>query len=139
MRHEFSKPTKRAAVFRANGRCEASGPVYGLEPEAGCWADLGHGFEIDHYPLPATMEGSDSLGNAVVCCKKCHSFKTANFDIPVQAKTKRVSDKHLGIVKPSGRMQSRGFAKVSPQHSATTPPTKVFRRTYAQEIEEQDI
>ena len=79
-RREFSKATKRAAVARAKGRCDASGPVYGLGPEAGCWADLGHGFEIDHYPLPATMEGSDS---------------------------------------------------------ATTPPTKVFRRTYAHEPEEE--
>jgi 5-methylcytosine-specific restriction protein A len=72
-RHEFSKATKRAAVARAKGRCEASGPVYGLEPEGGCWSDLAHGFEIDHYPLPATMEGSDVLANAVVCCMPSRS------------------------------------------------------------------
>ncbi len=130
-RHEFTKAVKRAAVARAKGRCEAVGEVYGLEPGQRCGADLGRGFEIDHYPVPATEAGSDALDNAVVCCKLCHAHKTRTFDIPVQAKTKRVSDKHLGIVKPAGRIQSPGFRPAVPQRTATTPPTKIFRRTYA--------
>jgi len=99
-RYEFPKTVKRAAVARAKGRCEASGPTYGLPPGFRCNADLGRGFEIDHYPVQATEKGSDVLENAVVCCPLCHGFKTRSFDIPVQAKIKRVSDKHLGITRP---------------------------------------
>ncbi len=135
-RHEFSRPVKRAAVARAKGRCEAVGTVYGLEPGQRCGADLGRGLEIDHYPVPATEVGSDVLDNAVVCCTLCHAHKTRTFDIPVQAKTKRVSDRHLGIAKPAGRIQSRGFPKREKQHTATRPPLK---RTYAQEEDDVDV
>jgi hypothetical protein len=100
IRYEFPKPVKRLAVARAKGRCEASGPAYGLPPGHRCNSDLGRGFEIDHYPVQATEKGSDTLENAVVCCPICHSWKTRKFDIPVQAKIKRVSDRHLGL-KPS--------------------------------------
>lgn len=120
MRHEFSKPVKREAVARAKGRCEAYGPIYGLEEGQRCSAPLGHGFEIDHYPIPATDEGSDTLDNAVVCCKVCHRFKTSTYDVPMQAKSKRIADRHLGIRKPS-KWQSQGFPKAPPQHSATRP------------------
>jgi hypothetical protein len=79
--------------------------------------------EFDHYPLPAGDEDSDTLANCVACCPKCHAWKTANYDIPVLAKGKRVSDFHLGI-RPRSRFQSAGFAKAAPQKTATTPPTK---------------
>lgn len=120
MRYEFGKPVKRLAVARAKSRCEAVGEVYGLPAGERCNADLGRGFEIDHYPVPATERDSDVLENAVVCCRQCHGYKTRTFDIPVQAKTKRVSDKHLGI-KSKSRLQSRGFPKAEPQHSASRP------------------
>ena len=120
MRHEFSAKTKRAAVKRANGRCEAVGEVYGREPGERCNSDLGRGLEIDHYPIPATDEGSDTLENAVVCCKLCHRHKTSTYDVPMQAKGKRISDKHLGIRHPS-RLRGRGFEKAPAQHSATRP------------------
>ena len=119
-RYEFPKPVKRLAVARAKSRCEAVGEVYGLPAGERCNADLGRGFEIDHYPVPATERGSDVLENAVVCCRQCHGYKTRTFDIPVQAKAKRVSDKHLGI-KSKSRLQSRGFPKAEPQHSASRP------------------
>jgi 5-methylcytosine-specific restriction protein A len=120
MRYEFPKPVKRLAVKRAEGRCEAVGEVYGLAPGQRCYGDLGRGLEIDHYPIPATDAGSNVLDNAVVCCTTCHGFKTRTYDIPMQAKGKRVSDKHLGIRKPS-RLQSRGFAPAKPQNTATSP------------------
>lgn len=120
MRYEFPKSVKRLAVARAKSRCEAVGEVYGLPAGERCNADLGRGFEIDHYPVPATERGSDVLENAVVCCRQCHGYKTRIFDIPVQAKTKRVSDKHLGI-KSKSRLQSRGFPKAEPQRTASTP------------------
>lgn len=124
MRHEFSKPTKREALKRSHGLCEAVGAVYGLEPGQRCNAPLSHGVEFDHYPVPATEHDSDGLENCVACCRTCHSHKTRTFDIPVQAKTKRVSDKHLGIRQPS-RWASRPLGTGNKQHTATTPLTKV--------------
>lgn len=118
-RHNFSPKVKRQARERSGGFCEASGVVYGLQPGQRCNVPLeGKRVEIDHYPIPATEEGSDVLENAVACCTKCHGFKTASYDIPMQAKGKRVSDRHLGITsKP--KWQSQGFRKAPAQHTAT--------------------
>lgn len=123
-RHNFSQAVKKAAKARAGGHCEASGAVYGLEPGQRCNALLkGKRVEIDHYPIPATDEGSDVLSNAVACCTKCHSHKTANYDIPMQAKGKRLALRAEGI-RPASKFQSRGFDKAPPQHSATRKPEK---------------
>jgi 5-methylcytosine-specific restriction enzyme A len=122
-RYEFSKALKRDALKRSEKRCEAVGLVYGLEPGERCYAPLDHGVEFDHYPAPATDEGSDTLANCVACCPKCHARKTAAYDVPMQAKGKRISDKHLGIRRPS-QFQSAGFRKAPPQHSATRPITR---------------
>jgi 5-methylcytosine-specific restriction endonuclease McrA len=100
MRHEFSKATKREARARSGGLCEAVGSVYGLEPGRRCNAPLSHGVEFDHYPAPATDPGSDTLENCVAVCKVCHRFKTSHYDVPMQAKNKRQSDRHLGITTP---------------------------------------
>lgn len=118
LRDDFSKSTKREALKRSGLFCEAVGTVYGLEPGQRCNAPLGHGVEFDHYPIPATERDSAGLENCVACCKTCHGFKTRTFDIPVQAKTKRVSDKHLGIRKPS-RWASRPLGNGNHQHTAT--------------------
>lgn len=101
-RHNFSAKVKRQARERSGGRCEASGVVYGLEPEQRCNASLeGKRVEIDHYPIPATDEGSDVLENAVACCVQCHGFKTRTYDIPMQAKGKRAGARHMGISQPN--------------------------------------
>lgn len=109
MRYEFTKPTKREALKRSNGYCEAVGKAYGLPSGVRCNAPLSHGVEFDHYPVPATERDSDGLDNCVACCKTCHAFKTRTLDIPVQAKTKRVSDKHQGIDKPRGFRRPAGM------------------------------
>ena len=73
----------------------ASGPVYGLPPETRCTSILVAGNrEFDHYPLPAHADGSDALENCMAVCKTHHSYKTRNFDIPAEAKIKRVRKKH---------------------------------------------
>lgn len=100
-RTEFTKQVRREAVKRAAGRCEAAGVVYGLEPGQRCNGALGYGFEYDHYPLPATDPYSGDLDNCVVCCKACHGFKTRKYDIPMQAKGKRIQDRHMGTRPPS--------------------------------------
>ena len=135
-RHEFSQKVKREAVKRAAGRCEAVGEVYGLAPGQRCNADLGRGFEIDHYPIPATDEGSDVLSNAVCCCIACHRAKTSAYDVPMQAKAKRVSDKHLGIER-----KGRGFSNAHPQRRATSPVNKWrgWARTSTREIDDADM
>lgn len=119
-RHEFSKPTKREALRRSGGLCEAIGVVYGLRVGQRCNAPLSHGVEFDHYPAPATDPGSDTLDNCVACCKVCHRHKTSSYDVPMQAKGKRVSDKHTGIRKAS-QMRGAGFPKRPPQRTATRP------------------
>jgi hypothetical protein len=117
-RHNFSTKVKRQAVERSGGFCEAVGEVYGLEPGQRCNASLaGKRVEIDHYPIPATDEGSDVLENAVACCASCHGFKTASYDIPMQAKGKRVATRHLGI-RPPSKLRSPGFPKRQTKYSA---------------------
>jgi 5-methylcytosine-specific restriction protein A len=120
-RHNFSTRVKREARARSGGFCEAVGTVYGLEPGQRCNAPLaGKRVEIDHYPVPATDEGSDVLENAVACCVKCHAHKTATYDIPMQAKGKRASDRNLGLHKPSQWAKQR-LGNGNNQHSATRP------------------
>lgn len=91
-RYEFPQKVKRAALARSEGRCEARGAVYGLEGgDVRCVAFIGPGnVEYDHWPLPATDEGSGVLENCVACCPRCHHFKSANYDTPMQAKGKRI-------------------------------------------------
>jgi hypothetical protein len=104
-RAEFSKETRRAALKRSGGLCEATGKVYGLEPGQRCNAKLMYGVEFDHYPIRAADGGSADLSNCVAVCKKCHKWKTRTFDIPLAAKGKRVRDRHRGLTKSSA-----GFA-----------------------------
>ncbi|MBJ6986898.1 HNH endonuclease [Devosia sp. MC521] len=119
-RYEFSKGTKREARHRSRDLCEAVGEVYGLPPGQRCNAPLSAGVEYDHYPAPATDKGSDTLENCVATCKTCHRFKTSSFDVPMQAKAKRVSDKHLGI-RPHSKWASRPLGSGNNQRSATRP------------------
>ena len=90
MRHEFRKSVKQAALRRSEGICEAMGAVYGLPPGVRCTAQLSAGVDFDHYPLSALDEGSEGLDNCVACCRACHKRKTAKYDIPMQAKGKRI-------------------------------------------------
>ena len=119
-RYEFSRQTKRDALRRSGGLCEASGEVYGLAAGQRCNFSLAQGVEFDHYPAPATDPGSDTLDNCVACCPTCHAFKSRTYDTPMQAKSKRVSDRHLGI-RPAPKMRGAGFPKRPPQKSATRP------------------
>ena len=134
MRHEFSPKVRREALLRSgagnigDAPCEAVGTLYGLEPGQRCNAPLNNGFDVDHYPIPATDRGSNRLENAVACCKACHRFKTSHYDIPMQAKGKRVADRHMGIRAPS-RMRGPGFAKRPRQHTATRPISRKSEKT----------
>ena len=96
MSRTFSKEVKRAALARAQGKCEAVGPLYGLPEGVRCNASIGVGFEFDHIILWANSRDS-SLDNVAVCCKQCHRVKSTKHDTPKAAKTVRQRDKHDGI------------------------------------------
>lgn len=96
-RREFTKATKRLALARSGGNCEAVGAWYGLEPGRRCGASLGAGVEFDHIVLDANSK-DNSLANCAAVCPKCHRFKTAKLDTPTAAKTLRQQDRNRGIV-----------------------------------------
>ncbi len=90
-RHNFTAKTRRLAFERSAGQCEAAGVVYGLEAGTRCISEITlKTMDVDHYPLPAHVPGSNGIENAVACCKRCHAWKTRNFDIPAEAKIKRI-------------------------------------------------
>jgi hypothetical protein len=60
----------------------------------------------------------------VATCKTCHRFKTSTFDVPVQAKTKRVSDKHQGISRPKHQWGTHRLGNGNQQRTATRALTK---------------
>ncbi len=104
-RREFDKPTKREALKRSGGLCEAVGEWYGLKEDKRCNAPLSYGVEFDHIDLDANSK-DNSLSNCAAVCPACHRIKTRTHDIPVAAKTVRQQDKHRGI-----RKKSHGFQK----------------------------
>lgn len=121
-RYEFSKKIKKAAYERSGGRCEAIGTIYGNRPETRCAAFLGPAnVQYDHYPAPATDEGSDTLENCVACCLRCHAMKTANYDIPMQAKGKRIRRKR-------GPVEDRRRTKAIPSRQSPMPSRPFQKR-----------
>lgn len=104
-RREFTKQTKREALDRSRGLCEAKGAWYGIEDGQRCNMPLSYGVEFDHIDLAANSQ-NNSLDNCAAVCKKCHKWKTNKLDKPKAAKTKRQQDKNRGI-----RNKSRGFRK----------------------------
>lgn len=109
-RANFSKVTKRQALARSGGLCEAIGAIYGLPEGRHCNAPLAHGVEFDHFDLDANSK-DNSLENCRAVCPSCHRFKTRTVDIPKAAKTVRQQDRDNGVVKPKGQIANRGFAK----------------------------
>lgn len=95
-RREFTTQTKRDALKRSAMLCEAVGPWYGLDEGQRCNAPLSYGVEFDHGTADG-IGGEPTLENCVATCKRCHRWKTSRHDVPLVAKVKRVSDKHLGI------------------------------------------
>lgn len=113
-RAEFSKPTKRDALRRSGGLCEAVGQMYGLDKDQRCNASLGYGVEFDHIIMDANSK-DNSLENCAAVCIKCHRWKTARHDIPGNAKTVRIIDKRTGV----GRKRS-SFPKPPPGYNPWT-------------------
>ena len=95
-RAEFSKATRRAALKRSNGYCEAVGSWYGLADGQRCNFTLSQGVQFDHVDLEANSHDA-SLTNCAAVCPRCHSHKTRTRDTPLAAKTVRQRDKNNDI------------------------------------------
>lgn len=127
-RREFSKVTKRQALTRSNGTCEAVGGWYGLAEGHRCSSPLSKGVEFDHIDLDANSK-DNSLKNCAAVCIPCHRFKTAFHDIPTAAKTVRQQDRDRGIAGPKQRIVSRPFPKRPPRAAKNRlPPINIFTR-----------
>ncbi len=108
-RKEFPTKTRKLALQRSGKRCEAIGTWYGLPEGMRCTEDLSRGVQYDHLILDANSK-DNSLDNCRAVCPKCHSWKTANRDIPTAAKT--VAQSFMG-------MKTKVKAKIP---SAPKPP-----------------
>lgn len=77
-RSEFTPKTKREALQRAAGTCEASGVKYGHKGDERCGESLSEGFQVDHVLecREADDGGDNSLQNALCVCIPCHQYKT---------------------------------------------------------------
>ena len=104
VRREFSKAVQRAALARADGRCE------GLLTDGSrcpCMLQVGR-FHYDHV-VPAALAENVALENCQVLCRPCHAAKTV-VDVSVIARVRRVRDRHAGIVDPHRRPLPGGKA-----------------------------
>ena len=94
---EFSKAVLRAALARADGRCEGL-----LTDSSRCPCALQVGrFHYDHI-VPAALTEDASLKNCQVLCRPCHAAKTV-VDVGEIARVRRVCDRHTGVVNPHRR------------------------------------
>lgn len=110
-RIEFGAKVKKAALTRANGKCEK------------CTMPLKPGeAEIDHI-LPCGLGGTNELVNAMVLCRVCHVEKTAT-DVGRMRKADRAGWKQKGIKTPSKLSSPR-----EPKPALTSkslPPRQLF-------------
>ena len=105
-RAEFSKATKREAVKRSGGLCEAVGKIFGLRPGKRCNASLAKGLRFEHIDPDANSK-NNSLENCGAVCLVCWRWKTDHYDKPLVAKTTRQQDKHSGVTGPKRSWPSR--------------------------------
>lgn len=112
MRAEFNRETRRDALKRSGGLCEASGARYGLAEDVRCNAPLSYGVDFDH-DVPDALSGLNDLDNCRAVCKACHLWKTSKTDVPQIRKADRQRAKKDGtwVGKSSGpKLKSRGFS-----------------------------
>lgn len=76
---------------------------------------------IYEHVQPDGLGGEPTLENCKVHCRTCADTKTFTEDNPRMQKADRVLKKEYGLTPTRKRIQSAGFRKASPQHSATRP------------------
>lgn len=89
----------------------------------------GQAWEVSH-DRPLELGGADDDENRKPAHKTCHREHTRTVDQPAIAKAKKIAAKHVGAIRPAGKLQSRGFApsrkerKPKPQ----LPPAAIYER-----------
>ncbi len=101
-RAEFSKQTKRDALRRAGGLCEA------MIGDQRCNAPLSKGVQFDHVDADYFSKDA-SLENCAAICIHCHKDKTRS-DVKKIAKSKRIQDRQSGLKKPRTITRWRTFS-----------------------------
>jgi len=72
----------------------------------------GQRWEVSH-PIPLEAGGDDVPENRRPAHYACHRTVTAEQDIPMIAKIKRILAKHIGAFRPKSRWPSRPFSRKS--------------------------
>lgn len=98
MRRNFSTFTQRRALARANGVCECHliPHVFAIP----CGRKLGPGNTFFEHIDCDQLGGDNTISNIAALTKTCWAYKSARFDLPVIAKSKRRFDRNNGIVDP---------------------------------------
>ena len=91
-RSTFSTSFRLNLFLKRKGKCAACSQKI----------EAGKAWDIDHI-LPLALGGTNEPDNLQILCRSCHKTKTARFDVPRIAKTKRLKARHLGARKPSRR------------------------------------
>lgn len=73
----------------------------------------GEKWDVDHVHALCNGGGNRESNLAPILAGKVHKEKTAQ-DVAIKSKTYRMRAKHLGLLKPKRKIQSRGFSRVSP-------------------------
>jgi 5-methylcytosine-specific restriction enzyme A len=92
-------PMKRLKIFELHGgRCTfCEQPIQPGEP-----------WEVSH-DRPLELLGADDDTNRKPAHKTCHAVQTRTEDMPRIVKAKRQAAKHVGAIRPEGKLKSRGF------------------------------
>jgi 5-methylcytosine-specific restriction endonuclease McrA len=103
----------RLRVFEAHGgRCYLTGVK--IMP--------GDAWELDHR-IALINGGENRESNLAPALKAPHRVKTTK-DVKVKAKIASIRSKHLGVIKPAGKLKSRGFDKTRTRHMDGTVTLK---------------
>ena len=94
-RREFSTVTKRTALARSNGVCEAH--LVPFLPVPNCAAALTAGNVFFEHIQCDALDGANDLDNCACLCRTHWKMKTARYDLPSIAKSKRQRDRNAGI------------------------------------------
>lgn len=105
-RNNFSSETKREAVKRSGGICEchrmAKAGVPGFMAD-GCGVHIGVGNTFFEHINTDYHSSDNSIENCAALTRTCWKIKTATYDLPRIAETKRQWDRRFGIKAQSHR------------------------------------
>lgn len=89
---------------------------------------IGETWDADHV-IALINGGENRETNLAPAHKHCHVGKTAK-DAAEKAKVASTRQKHIGVTRPAGKLQSPGFAKSQkPKHERVSlPPKQIYGR-----------